>query len=870
MIDYLYFSIHPRNQKAINFSHGNIFYLNAAFYSILGCIFTSCIGLIWIFIDKTPIHYQTMDRGGASQLKLQIQSICAKLASLGEESMFVSVNIRENLTNYAGSSLAAYSSEVCAIRFNDEKDSKPVQPQPITGTYNPQRTHPNHNQFNRGNQRPSPYKPGPRMTNNATTPPKQIMSRNPSQYPGRFPSPQFQSREAASSFQSREFGRSQSNNAFDRPKPPNAGDNEAPVGTKSIVYIGFDDDKKKSPQNPPLTRPPANRGRGTFPNRGMMGSAGFRPRNPQVPLRANLMARQMTANGNRPPGSMASSQAMRQKKDINNDDDCIIIDGDDPPPPPKIHKPTPPKTTSNTPFQIEMGQLPQYQNNQQKQNSAQIQNQINPGQVQQNTTMLPTQAQIQSALQAQLNRNQYPPGHPAHLQHNQPSKNNTSSAQLQQLAQRRQSADLQHNQLTQSNQPAHPRQSSQLHHGQSPHSSTVTPSQPSGSLVLPTKVSSTQPPHSPVQKSQPGNFSQFNQPVQSQANQQSQFSHGQVSNFQTKPSVQNPWGVNNPPIFPLGHLPIKIESIESTGIKVESKESLMLGEPTGPTAAERSQIMQAESTQQIKVENTETFEIIPVNVQPLPTPPDTPQVVIENLEGNPISDKEVMSHRDNQTPPDTTYKSEPETIEVTKKSPANKCKVCGKGFPTAAILKTHMSIHFGLRPYKCTVCGKQFSSLSYLNSHKKIHSGDKPHKCYVCDAQFSALQAFKVHMKTHSVEDKQKGDKAFQCETCGKQFTWMSNLKAHRKSHSGEKMHKCSTCGKELATLASLNNHVRTHTGDKPFKCEICGKKFIQAVQLKSHSRTHNKDKPYTCNICDMKFSKMNSMKVHLKKHQNE
>lgn len=50
------------------------------------------------------------------------------------------------------------------------------------------------------------------------------------------------------------------------------------------------------------------------------------------------------------------------------------------------------------------------------------------------------------------------------------------------------------------------------------------------------------------------------------------------------------------------------------------------------------------------------------------------------------------------------------------------CSTCGKTFSNARVLKSHMNIHTGQRPYTCDLCIRSFTHYTALVTHRKIHT----------------------------------------------------------------------------------------------------------------------------------------------------
>ncbi len=239
-----------------------------------------------------------------------------------------------------------------------------------------------------------------------------------------------------------------------------------------------------------------------------------------------------------------------------------------------------------------------------------------------------------------------------------------------------------------------------------------------------------------------------------------------------------------------------------------------------------------------------------------------------------------------------------------------RCKVCGKSFFTALLLKAHSQTHLvkaGSAEGKtqlCGSCGKAFQCSSDLAKHICSHTRSIPtsrgrkhgyHKCEFCGKVFATSSNLARHRRIHT------GAKRFSCEKCEKKFGDKSTLTKHNVAvHGGKlnlamlKKHKtmtknermesikagnvskqendsscvCHCCGKNFSNGAYLRRHIKIHNDERPYKCEQCGKRFKQQSHLIRHKISHTKEKPHMCNQCDTAFMDKATLTNHInKKH---
>ncbi|XP_039535802.1 uncharacterized protein wu:fe05a04 isoform X2 [Pimephales promelas] len=179
----------------------------------------------------------------------------------------------------------------------------------------------------------------------------------------------------------------------------------------------------------------------------------------------------------------------------------------------------------------------------------------------------------------------------------------------------------------------------------------------------------------------------------------------------------------------------------------------------------------------------------------------------------------------------------------------NRCHVCDLTFSSLFLLREHLNMHTGVRPYRCDECGKQFCQLVNYRTHLRSHSHKASIHCRVCSTIFETEEQLQQHLDTNHFEKE-----FYQCDFCKQIFTDLDVCKGHVETHRQQaKRHLCLKCGSSFRLRNSLLRHLEWHNVGI-FSCSDCDRTYSSKASLLRHSFSHLGVLPYTCLKCKRHF----------------
>ncbi|XP_057195952.1 zinc finger protein 197 isoform X2 [Triplophysa rosa] len=208
-------------------------------------------------------------------------------------------------------------------------------------------------------------------------------------------------------------------------------------------------------------------------------------------------------------------------------------------------------------------------------------------------------------------------------------------------------------------------------------------------------------------------------------------------------------------------------------------------------------------------------------------------------------EEEEEEEEEEELDDDISCSETPESGEIGE----NYCHVCDATFPTLFLLREHLNMHTGVRPYRCDECSKQFCQLVNYRAHLRSHSQKASIHCKVCSTIFETEEQLQKHLDSNHFEDE-----FYQCDFCKQIFTDLEVCQDHVDKHRQQaKRHMCLKCGSSFRKRKSLLRHLEGHSRGV-FSCSDCDRTYSSKASLLRHSFSHSGLLPYTCLKCKRHF----------------
>ncbi|KAL6489418.1 hypothetical protein MHYP_G00031590 [Metynnis hypsauchen] len=219
---------------------------------------------------------------------------------------------------------------------------------------------------------------------------------------------------------------------------------------------------------------------------------------------------------------------------------------------------------------------------------------------------------------------------------------------------------------------------------------------------------------------------------------------------------------------------------------------------------------------------------------------------VRRTDGNWEIDVAVYDEEENEDGSNLTEDNDDDVSSDTNVSEEHRCHVCALTFSTPFLLREHLHVHTGVRPYCCAECGKQFCHLVNYRAHLRSHS---TFYCLICRARFATQELLQSHLDTNHFEKE-----FYQCDFCKRIFVNLDECKEHVQAHKEEVgSYPCPQCDRSFHHRSSLLCHLKWHK-KSALICTDCGQAFTKKIALLRHSFVHLGLLPYTCVHCKRHF----------------